>query len=386
MPRFPGVTDCLRAIKERDPEIHAWVSIAPQPRSGDGPLNDIPFGIKDIFDVAGFPTRNGSPVYDHAPAAAKDSGLAGLLRQKGAVIVGKTHTAAFAYFDHAPTRNPHNREHTPGGSSSGSAAAVGSGMIPFATGSQTQGSIVRPASFCGCVGFKPTHGLLPLTGCLEFAATLDTAGFFSRNVGDMTWLWRSIGYANSGHWERARVAAFPAEAAVEPTMRKAYDAAVAKLGVKTIQPPPTFPQLFPAVKLIQDTEGGRTLKPVYEKFGKKVGAKLAEMIERGLANSEFDYQAALRVVEDGRRDMAQLFNQWDVILTPSAVGPAPEGFATTGDPRMNAPWTGLGTPSAGIPMPVANGALPLGLQIASARGKDTELLAAALEIEAALAS
>lgn len=380
MTRFASLEECLREIEQRDGELKAWVSVKPQ-GGGQGPLAGIPFGIKDIFDMEGLPTRHGSPVYADAPAAERDAGLTYLLREKGAVLVGKTHTAAFAYFDSAPTKNPHDLGHTPGGSSSGSAAAVAAGMVPFATGTQTQGSIVRPASFCGCVGFKPTHGTLPLDGCLKFAATLDTAGFFSRTVEDMVWLWQAIGYARTTRWEHPRVAAFPAEEAVEPAMRRAFVGAVAHLGVEMIDPPASFADLFPAVKLIQDTEGARTLNPVYEKFGTRIGVKLAEMIERGLQTPEEEYQAALKTLRIGREEMARLFQNWDVILTPSAVGPAPAGFATTGDPRMNAPWTGLGTPALGIPLPVVGRELPLGLQLTAAHGADSQLLAAVISLD-----
>lgn len=380
MTRFPSLEECLRAIEQRDPELKAWVSVAPQ-GGGPGPLHGIPFGIKDIFDMRGLPTRYGSPAFADAPPAATDAALTRLLREKGAVLVGKTHTAAFAYFDSAPTRNPHHHGHTPGGSSSGSAAAVAAGMVPFATGTQTQGSIVRPASFCGCVGFKPTHGTLPLDGCLDFAATLDTAGFFSRTVDDMLWLWQATGYAKLDRWAHARVAAFPAEEAVEPVMRNAFVSAVARLEVPMIEPPAAFADLFPAVKLIQDTEGARTLNHFYEKYGLRIGAKLAEMIERGLETAEGDYQGALKTLRRGRQEMAQLFQKWDIVLTPSAVGPAPLGFATTGDPRMNAPWTGLGTPALGIPMPVGPRDLPLGLQLTAAHGTDTQLLAAAISLD-----
>jgi len=383
MTRFDSLEECLREIEQRDPELKAWVSVSPQ-GGGPGPLHGIPFGIKDIFDMRGLPTRHGSPVFAGAPPAASDAALTHLLREKGAVLVGKTHTAAFAYFDSAPTRNPHQHGHTPGGSSSGSAAAVAAGMVPFATGTQTQGSIVRPASFCGCVGFKPTHGTLPLDGCLKFAATLDTAGFFSRSVDDMLWLWQAIGYANQSRWEHPRIAAFPAEDAVEPAMRQAFVSAVARLDLEMIEPPPSFADLFPAVKLIQDTEGARTLSPLYEKHGTRIGLKLAEMIERGLETPEFEYQGALKTLRRGRQEMAQVFEAWDVILTPAAVGPAPVGFATTGDPRMNAPWTGLGTPALGIPMPVGPRDLPLGLQLTSAHGADTQLLIAAVSLDKTL--
>lgn len=384
MTHFPALADCLETIRRREAALQAWVVVAPQAAAGNGPLHGVPVGIKDIYDVRGMATRHGSPVFRNAPVAEKDAALTQLLREKGAIIVGKTHTTAFAYFDSAPTRNPLNPAHTPGGSSSGSAAAVSAGMTPFATGSQTQGSVIRPASFCGCVGFKPTHGLLPLEGCLRFAETLDTAGFFARSVKDMRWLWEAIGYAKPARWTKPRIAAFPVEEVVTPEMRRRFEETVAQLGVRTIEPPERFTSLFQVVKLIQDTEGARNLRAIYEQHGQRVGVKLAEMIERGLQTPEATYRDGLAMLRAAREEMKAIFAEWDVILTPAALGAAPEGFATTGDPRLNAPWTGLGTPALSVPMTVGARELPLGLQLAAAPGADSELLSAGVEIEAAL--
>lgn len=376
--RFP-----THLIRQRDVDIRAWAHLEPQAPSAAGPLSGIPFGIKDIFDVVGMPTRNGSAIFDQSPAAAQDSGLVRMLREKGAIIVGKTHTTSFAYFDSAPTRNPHNLAHTPGGSSSGSAAAVACRMVPFATGSQTQGSVIRPASFCGVVGLKPTHGLLPLDGCMPFAPTLDTAGFFSTDAASMRWLWEALGYSTH-RTGPLRIAAFRVVDPVEPAMQEAFERTVAKLGVKTIEPPAAYAQLYPTVRLLQDTEGGRTLCATYEEHGEQVGTKLAEMIRRGLATTEEAYQAALEQLGRMRAEFDELFRSWDVILTPAALGPAPTGFNGTGDPRMNSPWTGLGTPALCVPMPVAPGQLPLGLQLTSARHREADVLAAGALIEKAL--
>src|SRR5262245_18143734 len=161
--------------------IHAWVEVNPQPPLGDGPLNGIPFGVKDIFETTMLRTEYGSPLY-RSRRGSCDAAIVSNLRELGAVLFGKTHTTAFAYFDAAPTRNPRNPAHTPGGSSSGSAAAVAAGVVPFALGSQTMGSIIRPASFCGITGFKPTFGTLPVDGVLPFAPSVDTVGLLAENA------------------------------------------------------------------------------------------------------------------------------------------------------------------------------------------------------------
>ncbi|MEZ5351570.1 MAG: amidase [Bryobacteraceae bacterium] len=380
-----------RRIAELDADLRAWSQVIELPPLGKGPLQGAPFGVKDIFDAEGTRTAFGSPLFADR-VSPRDSALVRQLRERGGRVLGKTHTTSFAYFDPAPTVNPHNRAHTPGGSSSGSAAAVACGMVPFALGSQTQGSVCRPASYCGVAGFKPTHGLLSLEGVMPFAPTLDTAGLFTQTAGDMLLLWERMGYACNAFPgpDTPRLAAFRIlEPEVEPPMRSAFEALVERLGIAWIEPPDVYLRLFPAVRRIQDTEGARSLEETYRAHGRGVGVKLAEMIERGLATTADEYQAALDTLAAGRDDMDAVFRQYDVILTPAAVGPAPPTLASTGDPRMNSPWTGLGTPSLSIPIaPSAEspGALPLGLQLAAARNRDGELLRAAIQLEDRMAS
>ena len=182
---------CLKSIRTLDPSIHAWVTVDPQPATGRGPLSGVPFGAKDIIDTQKLPTQYGSPIY-RGRIASDDAAIVTTLRSLGAILVGKTHTTAFAYRDPAPTRNPHSLQHTPGGSSSGSAAAVAAGMVPLGLGTQTQGSVIRPASFCGIVGFKPTYGVLSMEGILPFAESLDTLGFFTRTVDEMIEVWDAL--------------------------------------------------------------------------------------------------------------------------------------------------------------------------------------------------
>ena len=363
---------CLQRIAELDTYLHCWSEVSPLAPLAEGPLSGVPFGVKDIYAAAGLSFECGSPVFA-GRRAGTDAGLVRRLRELGATVVGKTHTTAFAYFDAAPTRNPNNRAHTPGGSSSGSAAAVAAGMVPMALGSQTQGSVLRPASFCGVAGFKPTFGLIAMEGVMPFAPTLDTAGFFTAGATDMAELWRRMGY-EAVREPNIRPAMFRIPGEVEEPMRHAVTRAAERLGARTIDPPESFVTLWQAVTAIQAYEGARTHEDSYRRHGQAVGVKLADLIARGLAAPREEYQAALDHVARAKRDMAQVFTQFDVILTPAALGPAPATLTSTGDPRMNAPWTGLGCPAISVPLPVARGALPLGLQLTAAPGRDGALL------------
>src|SRR5438477_9636578 len=177
-----------------DPSIHAWVQVLPQRPTGKGKLSAIPFGVKDIIETRGLATEYGSPIYKGRIGAA-DAAIVRDLRQREGILLGKTQCTAFAYFTPPPTRNPRDLEHTPGGSSSGSAAAVAAGMVPFALGTQTKGSVLRPASYCGVTGFKASYGLLSLAGVLPFAKSLDTLGFFTHSPADMRALWEAMGHA-----------------------------------------------------------------------------------------------------------------------------------------------------------------------------------------------
>src|ERR1051326_3286078 len=190
--RKRGLEQCMQRIRELDPSIHAWVIVQPERPAGDGPLAEIPFGVKDIVETKCMATEYGSPLYK-GRVGSQDAAIVRDLRTRGAVLIGKTVTTAFAYRTPGPTRNPRNLDHTPGGSSSGSAAAVAAGMVAFTIGEQTRGSILRPASFCGITGFKPTHDLLPMDGVLNLAASLDTLGFFTHAPADMLELWKSLG-------------------------------------------------------------------------------------------------------------------------------------------------------------------------------------------------
>ena len=343
--------DCLRRIRDTDAEIRAWVEVAPQPPTGHGPLNGVPFGAKDIFETHGLATEYGSPLYA-GRKGREDAALVARLRGMGAVLIGKTHTTAFASFDPAPTRNPKAPGRPPGGSSAGSAAAVAAGHVPFAIGTQTLGSVIRPAAFCGVCGFKPTYGLLPFDGALPFAPSLDTVGFFTPTARDMLDLWNRVARTSrSVHGDRRSPAYF--------------------------EPPPGWPELLVAAHAINRYEGARTHADRYAEFGDRMGARLAELIRRGLDTSDEEYRAALAHVAAMRCEFERIFRRHPFLVSEATSGPAPIGFDTTGDPVNNAPWTALGVPVITIPLRADP---PLGLQIAAAWGEDDELVACAAEL------
>jgi Asp-tRNA(Asn)/Glu-tRNA(Gln) amidotransferase A subunit family amidase len=377
------VERCRERIAALEGGIHAWSALVPAAAAGPGPLRGVPYGAKDIYETAGLPTEYGSAIYK-GRKGDRDAALVELLRGRGAVLIGKTHTTAFAYYDAGPTRNPRNLAHTPGGSSSGSAAAVAAGMAPFALGSQTQGSVLRPASFCGVCGFKPTFGLLPTAGVLPFAPTLDTAGLFTEDAADMRLLWDRMGYemVEAGRFTFGMIHPFPE---VDPAMRAAVQAAASKLGARPAELPPSFAGLLGSVRIVNTYEGARTHAERWRKYGDRVGVKLAALVQEGLETSEARYRAALESITANKQKISAVFETFEVLLAPAAPGPAPLGLAWTGDPRLNSPWTALGTPAITIPLPVAPGALPLGLQLVAAPGDDRRLLARAEAAEAALA-
>ena len=374
----------LAQIEEMEPEVQAWVEVAP--READfGPLSGVPFGVKDIIETAGMATEYGSPLFK-GRKGSKDAAIVSLLCGLDATLFGKTHTTAFAFYDPAPTRNPNAPGRTPGGSSSGSAAAVAAQMAAFAVGSQTQGSVIRPASFCGVCGFKPSYGALPLDGVLPFAPALDTLGLFTETARDMQLLWCAMGCNSSGApLLRAAIPVSGFEA--EEPMRNALAGAVKQLAsrgwqIETAELPEPFLKAGAAVVVINRYEGARTHEAMWREHGPAVGAKLAALIESGLATPEEEYHAALATLAAARESMEMFFEKWPFVLTPAAPGPAPLGYESTGDPRMNAPWTGIGVPALTIPMPTDGP--PLGLQMTAAKGKEAELLAAAVNAADAL--
>ena len=225
--RKRGLEQCLQRIRELEPAIHAWVEVKPERPTANGPLSEIPFGVKDIVETQGMATEYGSPLYKGRLGTA-DAAIIREMRNRGAILLGKTVTTAFAYRTPGPTRNPRNLEHTPGGSSSGSAAAVAAGMVPFAIGEQTRGSMLRPASFCGVTGFKPTFNLLPMEGVLPLSSSLDTLGLFTHTPVDMIGLWRALGHS-TGREEQFVFGAPNPIPECEPEMANAFRQALSML-------------------------------------------------------------------------------------------------------------------------------------------------------------
>ena len=370
---------CLRRIAELDGGIRAWVpasmKVAPQPPLDSGPLSGIPFGAKDTFETRGMATEYGSALYSGRQSDC-DAAVIADLRNAGAVLLGKTHTTAFASFEPAPTRNPKLPGHTPGGSSSGSAAAVAAGMVPFALGTQTMGSVLRPASYCGVCGFKPGFGLISMDGVLPFAPSLDTVGLFTETAADMAELW-TRGFGGRVHTELRRAAFLPLPAD-EPMARAAMDTVerlrAAGMAVDVVDVPEGWERLLSAARTIHDYEGARTHRARLEEFGERIGVRLAELVRRGLAISDLEYDDARGWVDHMKGVLHAMFWEWAAIFSPAATGIAPQGFESTGDPSNNAPWTALGVPAISVPLP---GACPMGLQIAAAWGRDDALLAVA---------
>jgi Asp-tRNA(Asn)/Glu-tRNA(Gln) amidotransferase A subunit family amidase len=370
-----GLAHCLETIASRDREVQAWVQVSPRPRTGTGALNEIPFGAKDIIETRGLATEYGSPIH-RGRVSLEDAEIIRELTGRGATLLGKTQTTAFAYMTPAPTRNPRNLNHTPGGSSSGSAAAVAAGMVPFALGTQTRGSVLRPASYCGVTGFKPTFGSFSMKGVLPFAKSLDTLGFFAHTPRDMRELWHALD-RRSDSAEVALLGAPEPLPLVESPMAAAFRTALATLeragmSVRFIDIAGMLDSLAEAAHIVMCFEGARFHEARYAEYGSRL-VDLADMVRFGLTITQSKYDEARRHIEGCRARVAELYERTPVILVPAATGPAPRGLASTGDPAMNAPWTALGTPAISIPMPVGE-ELPLGLQLTAAPAQDGLLL------------
>ena len=388
---------CLERIEERDQVTEAWACLdsdrarreasrlADELKTGSprGNLHGIPFGVKDIFDTAGLATEWGSALY-RGRVPAEDAALVARLREAGAIVLGKTHTTAFAYFDPGPTRNPHNAQHTPGGSSSGSAAAVADKMIPFALGSQTQGSVIRPASFCGVVGLKPSFGKLPTGGVLPFAPSLDQVGLFTSTVDDMAFLWYTMRDASEKKPPVGRLAAppWPIDAGLEPEMQGAFGQALERLrtagfAVDPVSLPESFNDLPRATKCVMRFEAAQVHRQRFEQHGPEIGAKLFALIAEGRKTTRSEYEWSLEVLVRARADFAALTREFPVWVTPAALGPAPKGLASTGDPCCNSPFTALGVPALSLPFGLSQAGLPLGMQLAAGANQEDLLLSTA---------
>ena len=385
--RSRALAKCLETIALKDPRIHAWVQISPQSATETGPLSGIPFGAKDIIDTRGLVTEYGSAIY-RGRVGVEDADIIAELKDRGAILIGKTQTTAFAYMTPGPTRNPRNVEHTPGGSSSGSAAAVAAGMVPLALGTQTKGSVLRPASYCGVTGFKPTFGAFSMKGVLPFAKSLDTLGFFTHTPADTRALWRALGRDSDGADVSVLGAPSPTPT-VEAPMAAAFNQALvtmqqAGVSVRFINIAAMLAKLADAAHVVMSYEAARFHQERYEEHGDRL-ADLADLVQSGLQIPESRYDGARRHIDACKQKMAELYQYTPVIAVPAATGTAPHGLGSTGDPTMNAPWTALGMPAISIPMPVGD-ELPLGLQLTAAHGNEALLLRTAERVAEIMAA
>ena len=408
------VEDCLKRIEDYEPAIKAWAWIDPEHarrqaqslddmrRTGKpiGRLHGVPIGIKDIIDTALVPTEHGSDAFK-GRLPKHDAALVERLRQQGAIIMGKTVTAALATFTPGKTTNPHNQAHTPGGSSSGSAAAVAAFMVPGAVGTQTNGSVIRPASFCGTIGYKPSFGLIPRHGVLRQSPFLDQVGVFARYVEDAALLAEvmmgqhpadeatlthlispplhqicaqkpplppKFGFVKTPIWEQT-----------EPDTRGGFEEIMDTLGdrVEEAEIPASFADVWRHLKTINEAEMAAWYGPIYRKSPQFFDDVLTAQIERGMRTTVPDYIDAKAYRASARAILDDIFNQYDALITPAAPGEAPVGLATTGDPSFCTPWTFCGVPSVTLPLLFGSNELPIGVQIVGDYLDDGRLLRSA---------
>jgi Asp-tRNA(Asn)/Glu-tRNA(Gln) amidotransferase A subunit family amidase len=391
-----AIARSVEAIDAQDKTIGAFVSRPEKVvAASTGPLRGIAVGIKDIIDTSELPTQMGSPIYRGWRPRA-DAAVVMMLKQAGATIIGKTTTTAFAANDPTPTLNPHHHGHTPGGSSSGSAAAVGAGMIPLALGTQTGGSVIRPASFCGAAAIKPTYRLLPTVGMKCFSWTLDTIGLFAAGVEDLA---HGLS-AMTGRPEllpRAAVqaprigivtqdfAGVPEEAGAA-ALRIATDAAErAGAFIRALALPEIVAEAWRIHPIVQEFEAHQAFAWEYRCNYDAMPPLLRGRLDESRDTTPAAYDAAYRIAVQARAALADLFDDVDVLLTFSAPGAAPKGLASTGDPRFNRLWTLMGIPCVNIPADVTAEGLPVGVQVIARFGDDAGALEAARFVEAALA-
>ena len=405
------VRACLARVEETEPTVQAWAHLdaefaLEQAREADlrrmrglpcGPLHGVAVGIKDIIDVAGLPTEDGTVL--HAGRLPRhDATVVSRLRASGAVILGKTVTTELASYAPGRTRNPHDPEHTPGGSSSGSAAAVAAGQVPAALGSQTNGSIIRPASFCGVYGFKPSFGLVPRGGVLRLSRALDHVGVLARSLEDVALLAECIaGYDDDDPDTRPPRARPPLAAvlAQEPPMppklalvrtpfwdrldadaRGAFEELAESLGshAEPFELPESAALAVDWHRTIFEADLAASFELEYERGAEKLSASMRSQIERGRQVTAVDYQKALARIEIVSAGFDELFARFDAIVTPATLGTAPKGLAATGDPLPATLWTYCGMPAASLPLAHGENGLPLGIQLVGARGDDARLL------------
>ncbi len=428
------VTACLARIEAVEGEVRAWAHLDPeyaleQARIRDaarqmgqptGPLHGIPVGVKDIFDTADLPTENGTPL-DAGRRPEEDSTVVALLREAGAVIMGKTVTTELAAYHPGKTRNPHNVEHTPGGSSSGSAAAVAAGMVPLAVGTQTNGSMIRPGAYCGVVGFKPTLGLISRHGVLAQSHHLDTVGVYARSVEDAAMIADVLSthdgrdpdmrprarprlletarsappldpvfaFVKTPVWDQAedetkeafeKFAGFLSTAGPEEVTEEEDAFDTPELGPDEIKGcaeialPSPFDPAIALHRTIMLGDFAKSFAGYYQRGKSELSDTLREMIEEGQTVLAMDYNAAVDWIGVLNAGLEEIFEHCDAILTPATTGTAPKGLDSTGSPVFCTLWTLCGTPAITLPLLRSADGLPLGVQLVGRRGEDARLL------------
>ncbi len=398
-------TALLNGIERKNTDIQAWAHLSREQaleqataverhnsRRSHMPLYGIPVGVKDIIDTAGMPTENGTPL-DAGRRPQADAAVIKLLRSAGAVIMGKTVTTELAFLSPSRTRNPRNIEHTPGGSSSGSAAAVAAGMVPIALGTQTNGSVIRPASFCGVYALKPTNGLFPRAGVLEESASFDTVGIFSRSIADLALVASQLAVGEeqgqpktdyvrelvrpTGQHRFAFIKTSAFDQA-DPETREAFQKLASDLKGRCdeIALPPEFNDVIGMHRTVMFAEIALNFGHYFDRGKDQLSDAMQAAIEEGREMKAVAYADGLRAREVLYRRFAQLLEGYDAFITPPAAGPAPKGLSSTGNPVFCTMWTYLGVPALNLPLLSVAG-MPLGIQVVGRRFDEGRLLRAA---------
>jgi Asp-tRNA(Asn)/Glu-tRNA(Gln) amidotransferase A subunit family amidase len=410
---------CLERIEALDGEIKAFVHLdvdhaLAQARGLDerraqgrpiGPLHGVPVAIKDIIDTADYPTELGSPLAT-GRRPWSDATVVAKLRAAGAVIIGKTVTTEFAYFHPGPTRNPHDHARTPGGSSSGSAAAVAAQMVPLALGSQTNGSVIRPAAFCGVFAIKPSYGLVSRAGVLPLSRQLDHIGAFARSLADLALIldviaghdpadpdtrpfaapdFRAVQREKRPLPPRFAFVRTPVWDKADPDTKAAFEELVAALGsaVTAVDVSASLAEAWPTHRTIMATDMAHNLAPFVARG--EPSEALRKLLAHGRGVAAVDYLGALAKVPRYTASLAEIFDTYDAILTPATPGVAPQGLGSTGDPAFCTLWTLTGLPALSLPLFTGEGGLPLGAQLVGPLGRDGRLLRTATALIETLA-
>jgi Asp-tRNA(Asn)/Glu-tRNA(Gln) amidotransferase A subunit family amidase len=407
------VEACLARIDQLEPTIGAWAQLdreiaLQQAAAADrfrasglvtGPLHGLPVGIKDIIDTADYPTERGT-VLHQGRQPTQDATLVSLLKEAGAIILGKTVSTEMAVYAPGKTRNPHNPAHTPGGSSSGSAAAVSAAMVPLSVGTQTNGSIIRPASYCGVYGFKPSFGRISRHGVLEQSPPLDTVGVFARDLTDLAMIAdvlmrydaqdsamtpiappciarvmaqevpsdQHFAFVRTPVWDQV-------EQVTRDGLRELIDAANQRLDktIEILDLPDAYAALHEDHRRVMERDIARSFADEYRRGKDQLSDVLREMIERGQKVSDSEYDNALKMKQEYSAYLAEIYDEYDAIITPATPGPAPAGIDATGSPVMNTIWTFCGRPALSVPLLQDEQGLPIGVQIVGARDDDARL-------------